>query len=130
SRDQKRRQKLAKRARPSSSVQPYEGNKYRSDRWVPVILETEIGILESYKLTNEALTDWQVNAALEYLVRQLRGGHVEPPKGNPQVEAEQGRREDLVASRIKDRWFHLFQEHPRPAPGDLAGCLRTIMSSI
>lgn len=129
SRDQKRRQKLAKRARPSG-IQPYEGKKYRDDRWVPVIMAAEIGILESYKLTDEKLTDRQVSASLEYLVRQLRGTHPEPPKGNPQTDGADGQPEDLVASRIKDRWHPLFLQERRPAPDDLAGCLRTILSSI
>lgn len=129
SRDQKRKQKLAKRARPAG-ILPYEGNKYRNDRWVPVIMEAEIGILESYKLTDGQLTDRHVQASLEYLVRQLRGIHPEPPKGNPRTKGADGQFEDLIASRIKDRWFYLFQQESRPAPDDLTGCLRTIMSSV
>jgi hypothetical protein len=82
SRDQKRKQKLAKRSRPER-VQPYEGNKYKSDQFTPAVMQAEIGIYESYMMTGRRLTDRQVEKSLDYLIRELRGEQAAPPPTTP-----------------------------------------------
>jgi hypothetical protein len=132
SRDQKRKQKLADRAKQQASqfIEPYEGNKYKTEQYVEAIMKAEVGIYEAYVLTDRRLTDRKVRDALEYLVRDLRGEKPMPPADNPQTENDKGEPEDLIASRIKDNWRELFARSPRHSAADLVGILRTILGSI
>lgn len=130
SRDQRRKQKLAKRRRVNR-VEPYEGNKYRSERFVEALSEAEIGIYESFVLSDRTLTDHQVRRSLDNLVLELRGEKFHMiVDGNPQVRLEDGEFEDMVCSLIKARWDEFFQDHPRHASSELAGILRSILNSI
>jgi hypothetical protein len=130
SRDQKRKQKLARRAK-DDRVQAYRGNKYKSERFVEAIMRAETGIYESYVMTDRRLTDRQVVKSLEYLILQLRGEQPAPPADNPQVEVEvEGGSEDMIAWRVKENWADLFADRPRHSNADLAGILRTILGSI
>jgi hypothetical protein len=55
SRDQKRKAKLAKRARKqgaSRSVEPYEGRKYQQPQSTALIYATELAIFEVIQLTD------------------------------------------------------------------------------
>ncbi|HEV3263679.1 MAG TPA: hypothetical protein VG013_42985 [Gemmataceae bacterium] len=128
SRDQKRKQKLARRAK-GEGVQAYHGNKYKSERFVETIMQAEVGIYESYVMTDRVLTDREVEKSLEYLVLQLRGEQPAPPADNPKAKVE-GEFEDMIAWRIKANWAQLFAEQPRHSNTDLAGVLRTILGSI
>jgi len=128
SRDQKRTQKLARRAK-DDRVQAYRGNKYKSERFVEAIMRAETGIYESYVMTDRRLTDRQVVKSLEYLILQLRGEQSAAPADNPRVEVEGGS-EDMIAWRVKDNWADLFADRPRHSNTDLAGILRTILGSI
>jgi hypothetical protein len=131
SRDQKRKQKLAKRAKSQAEcIQPYVGTKYKSERFVEPLMRAEMGIYESYVMTDRQLTDAEVVASLEYLIRRLRGEQVEPPAQNPQTDGEDGQPEDLTAWRIQAHWDEFFADHPRPSNADLAGVLRTILNSV
>src|SRR5205823_8540539 len=80
SKDQKRKAKLAKRA--SRAPQPlalaYTGNKYKTDELVPVFHSTEVGIYETFVMTNRQLTDRTVASALQKLVEQMRQGSLPP----------------------------------------------------
>jgi len=128
SRDQKRKQKLASRAK-GERVQAYRGNKYKSERFVEALMQAEVGIYESYVITDRRLTDREVEKSLEYLILQLRGEQPEPPANNPRVDLE-GESEDMIAWRIKEHWAELFADKPRHSNSDLAGILRTILGSI
>jgi hypothetical protein len=130
SRDQKRRQKLA-REKKQEKVQPYEGSKYRSPEFTEALMKAEVGILESYVITGRQLTDRQVEKALEYLVLELRGEKpAAPPPGNYQARTEGEEFDDLVAQRIKTNWKDHFATRTWHSRADLAGILRTILSSV
>ena len=58
-RDQKRKQKLAKRAE-REPIQPYTGNKYKTERYVEALMQAEVGIYEAYVISDRRLTDRQV----------------------------------------------------------------------
>jgi hypothetical protein len=93
-------------------------------------MQAEVGIYETYVITERRLTDRQVRAALEYLIRELRGEKPVPPASNPQTDNDRGEPEDLIAARVKDHWRDLFARRPRHSDSDLVGILRTILSSI
>src|SRR5262245_53508810 len=80
SRDQKRKAKLAQRARKERAAEPlaYTGNRYKTDELVPLVHMTETAIYECHVLTGRLLTDRHVQAALERLVVGLRAGGLPP----------------------------------------------------
>jgi len=122
SRDQKRHQKLAKQStKGGSPVAAYQGNTYRSEKFVKVIFEAEVGIHEADVVNQNGLSDREVFEALEDFILELRG---ERP---PVSEDEPG---GLVAFLIKGHWRDLFAGRPRPSADDLTGCLQTILASI
>jgi hypothetical protein len=129
SRDQKRKQKLAQRKR-GPDIQPYEGNKYRSERFVDALLHAETAIYEAYVVGHGQLTDREVEQSLDYMILKLRGEKPTPPVNHSQVEIGNGEKGDLVASFIERRWEELFADRPRHSNSDLSGVLRTILSSI
>jgi len=132
SRDQKRKKKLAQRQKKvGHAVTPYEGGKYRNDKFVEVVFEAEVAIHEIDRVTQEALTDQQVKHSLEYLVRQLRGEMPPLPPGNPVMGEAEGEGEDLVTHRIRTNWEDLLPKLGfHPSNSDLAGVLRTILDSL
>jgi hypothetical protein len=132
SRDQKRKQKLARERKSHEQVVgPYEGRKYQAPQFADALMRAEVGILESYVLSGRRLTDRQVEAALQHLILELRGQTpAEPPESAFETEGVDGQREDLVVARIKDNWADLFADQPRHSAADLTGILRTIWSSV
>ena len=80
SRDQKRKAKLAKKnstSRQSVSL-AYMGAKFKIDELIPTWMNAEIGIYESYVMTDRNLLDHTVVAALEKLIRQMRAAALPP----------------------------------------------------
>src|SRR5262249_61177625 len=127
SRDQKRKAKLAKeakRSQPHSSL-VYEGNKYKTDELVPVFLHTEIGIYESYVMTDRKLTDRDVEAALEKLILSMRHGTLPPMSERGPTEEGDADETDLIIWNIRRNWQELFKEGPRVSAERLIGGLRT-----
>src|SRR3954451_16066169 len=76
SRDQKRKAKLKKEAEKSRKHEPlaYHGGKYKTDEFIPLMLQTETAIYEADVVSGQALTDDDVEAELERLVLLLRKG--------------------------------------------------------
>jgi len=75
-RDQKRKKKLNERkrkARETGSL-AYTGGKYKTKELVRTLMHAEIGIYETYVMTDRQLLDQTVVAALESLIRQIRAG--------------------------------------------------------
>src|SRR5262249_17932298 len=75
SRDQKRKAKLAERVRKrqgSALVEPYEGRKYQSGAWAPLVYATESAIYEVIQQSERRLTNDTVQYALTRLVLDLR----------------------------------------------------------
>jgi hypothetical protein len=132
SRDQKRKAKLTERARKNAppAALAYSGKKYKTPELVPVIMRTETGILEAHVATGRRLTDRNVQAALERMVVQMRGGGLPPLDDSNTVEYEVGREEDLVIWFIRLGWHDLFENAPHPGKDNLIGILRTLLDSI
>src|SRR5271167_4952786 len=76
SHDQKRKAKLAKRAKRQHSGEPlpYEGKKYRAPAWTPHVYATELGVYETILLSKRQLTNAHVHAALVQMIQHLRAG--------------------------------------------------------
>lgn len=132
SRDQKRKAKLAERARRSgqTSSLAYTGTKYKRDELVRVFYRTEVGIYESFVVTQRTLTDRMVAGAATKLVLQLRQGPLSPLDNVEGVDHIAGQEDDLVIWNIRRNWQHLFQTEPHPGSKNLQGVLRTILGSI
>jgi hypothetical protein len=131
SHDQKRKAKLARearRARPQSSL-AYHGNKYKTDELANVFFRTELGIYESWVMTDRELTDRDVEAALEKLVLQMRRGPL-PAFADDTTAPVGAEATDLIIWNIRRNWHDLFQEEPRPSADKLMGVLRTLLSSV
>ena len=132
SRDQKRRQKLTKRNWKSAQSESlaYLGKKYQTEELVPTWMQTEIGIYETYVMTDRQLLDQTVVAALECLLRQIRAGTLPPFEDTPEIHYEVGREEDLVIENIRRKWARHFADEWKPPKDKLIGVLRTILGSI
>ncbi len=132
SRDQKRKNKLAKRnrkARQSVSL-AYTGEKYKTDELIRVWMQTEIGIYESFVITDRKLLDQTVVTSLEKLIMRLRAGTLPPLTDEAVIDYEVGQEEDLVIENIRRRWELYFEDEWRPPKDKLIGVLRTILGSI
>ena len=132
SRDQKRKAKLAKRnrkARQSVSL-AYLGEKYKTDELVPIWMQTETGIYETFVMTDRKLLDQTVVTSLEKLIMRLRAGTLPPFTDDNEIQYEVGQEEDLVIENIRRRWELYFEDEWRPPKDKLIGVLRTILGSI
>ncbi len=132
SRDQKRRDKLAKRSRKARQQLSfaYMGEKYKTDELIPTWTATETGIYETFVMTDRKLLDRTVKAALETLVKKLRAGTLPPLSDTAEIHYEVGREEDLVVENIRRRWALHFEEEWKPPKDKLIGVLRTILGSL
>lgn len=131
SRDQKRKKKLQHRRRGiSQGLQPYRGGKYRSKEYIMALMRAEVGIYETYVMTERQLTDRQVEAGLKNLIRELQSGSVQPAEHRDVVEVEPSGTMDLLSWNIRRNWDDLFTTQPRHSNAELAGILRTILDSI
>jgi hypothetical protein len=132
SRDQKRKAKLKKRSEKSRAHESlaYHGAKYRSAAFVPIIHRTEIGIYESYVLSDRTLTDDDVEEDLGRLIGQLRAKSLPSPKGPGGEQADDDGEDRLILWSIRRNWQILADRGSLPGRDDLIGVLRTILSSL
>ena len=134
SRDQKRKAKLAERARKqgmSRRVEPYEGRKYQQPRWTSLVYATELAIYEVIQMTDRRLGNDAVQMALEQLVLALRGG-LAPTLAEPEPRPDLviGAEAPFLMWNIRGHWTDFFEnEHAVPVV-DLIGVLRTLLHSI
>ena len=119
SRDQKLRDKLAKRSRKArqSLSLAYMGGKYKTDELVPIWMQTEIGIYETFVITDRKLLDQTVVTALEKLIMRLRAGSLPPLTDTAEIHYEVGHEEDFVIENIRRRWELYFEDDGRPPQG-------------
>jgi hypothetical protein len=132
SHDQKRKAKLKKRAARSRNHESlaYTGQKYKTDEYASIFYRTEVGIYESYVMCDRKLTDNEVEAAIERLVRQMREGPLPPLTETNAVTLTEGGEEDLVIENIRRNWRIMEEQQSFPGRDDLVGVLRTILHSI
>src|SRR5437667_4650322 len=111
SKDQKRKAKRIERASrgPLPLALAYKGNKYKTDELIPIFHRTEVGIYETYVMTDRQLTDRTVASALQKLVEQMRQGTLPPLEDTESVERVEGQEEDLIIWNIRRNWQDLFQ---------------------
>lgn len=132
SRDQKRRDKLAKRQKRTR--QPvslaYMGEKYKTDELVPTWLATETAVYETYVMLDRKLLDQTVVSAIEALIRQLRTGTLPPVEDDGILHISEGQEQELVMENIRRHWALHFQKAWKPPRDQLIGVLRTILGSI
>jgi len=132
SRDQKRKKKLEERkrkARPTESL-AYMGEKYKSIELVQTWIHTEIGIYETYVITDRQLLDQTVVASLESLIRQIRAGTLPPREERSEINYDVGKEESLVIENIRRNWANHFANEWKPPRDKLIGVLRSILGSI
>jgi hypothetical protein len=131
-RDQKRKDKLAKKQRGlrKSTSLAYMGDKFKSDELIPTWMHAEIGIYESYVMTDRRLLDQTVATAVEKLIRQMRTGSLPIDSDPAEIHYEIGQEEDLVIGNIVRNWAIHFQSEWRPPRDQRIGVLRTILGSI
>jgi len=131
-RDKKRKKKLEERKRKARETESlaYMGEKFKKDELVPTWMHTEIGIYETYVMTDRQLVDQTVVAALESLIRQIRAGTLPPREDTYEISYEVGGEEDLVIENIRRNWAKHFADEWQPPRDKLVGILRTILGSI
>jgi len=94
------------------------------------LMRAEVGIYETYVMTERQLTDRQVEAGLKSLIQDLRSGPLQPAEQRDVVDVEPGAETDLLNWSIRRNWDDLFTTQPRHSNADLVGILRTILDSI
>jgi hypothetical protein len=135
-RDQRRKDKLAKRAkhereRQRDLVLPYDGKKYQAPEWAPHVSEVEIAVYEAIVQSGKRLTNDQTKEAFETLVRHLRDGHpARLPEGTPDVVLAPGTEVEFLVWNIRRRWAIALSKYGLVSSDDLIGILRTLLNSI
>ena len=131
-RDRKRKKKQEEKKRQARQAQTlaYTGNKYRTEELVQTLMYTEIGIYETYVMTDRKLVDRSVASALETLIRQLRSGSSPPLPETDEIHFDVGQEEDLLIDNIRRNWARHFATEWQPPKDKLIGILRTILGSL
>jgi hypothetical protein len=130
--DRKRKKKLAEKKRKARQAESlaYMGEKYKKNKLIPTWMHTEIGIYETYVMTDRKIFDQTVVSALETLIRKMRTGTLPPLPETAEIHYEVGREEDLLIENIRRSWADHYATEWRPPKDDLIGVLRTILGSI
>lgn len=131
-RDQKRKAKLAANRRKSQQKQSlaYFGDRYKTDKFVHALMHAEIGIYETFVMTDRKLLDLTVRDALETMIRQLRAGTLPPLSDSDIIDRRTGQEEELVIFNIRRNWVSHFETSWRPSREQRIGILRTILGSV
>jgi hypothetical protein len=104
SKDQKRKAKRTARAKRQGPAepQPYAGEKYRADCWIPHIFWTELGTYAVDLATGQYLTNADARAAYVRLIEHVRDGEPAPlPDDDPGATFPAGEEERLIAWNIR-----------------------------
>jgi len=134
SHDQKRKEKLAKRAErlaDQRDIRPYSGTKYQQEKWIPQVYETELAVYETILASGQTLTNEQVRQGFIQLIKQLRDGvPAALPDDAPKIVFSSGHEIDFLNWNIRRHWRMLFNDKGPVAMDDLVGILRTLLHSI
>jgi hypothetical protein len=128
SHDQKRKLKLKKEAERSRMRESmaYHGTKYHAAQWVSIIHRTEIGIYESWVMSDHEFEDEDVESAIGQLILELRSKALP----NPTLPSEMPVYENFLIPNIRRHWEIFAETASLPPKDDLIGVLRTILSSL
>ncbi len=126
------KKRKAERQRRLRKTEPlaYRGNKYKSDKLVPVLFQTEAGIYESFVMSERQITDHDVRAELESLIRGIRNGTIVVPRPQPKDHSDNQATDSLISYNIRRHWDEYFEKEPFPGRDNLIGVLRTILGSM
>jgi hypothetical protein len=133
---EKKRRKEQKRNRRKPAALAYHGSKYRNEKYVPLVFQTEAGIYEAFVMEDRKLTDHDVRRCLEELIRGFRSGREQfaaaPDIGGCDREAADDERDapDFLTWNIRQHWQFYLEKHDPPARDDVVGVLRTILGCI
>jgi hypothetical protein len=134
SHDQKRKAKLAKRAKKQprdNEPMPYSGPKYQADEWVPHVYATEKAIHDTIKLSNSTLTNKQVKAALVAIIEHIRAGkQAILIEDEPIVLYAPGAEVEYLVWNIRCNWRLLVEDVGPVHKDDFVGILRTLLHSL
>lgn len=119
------RKREAQRIREQSRlpVTPYDGERYRTEQWVPLVYATEKAVYETILLAAGRLTNPQARETFERLVRPL-------PDGETQMIYASGNEVEFLTWNIRLKWREYEQKHRTVAKEDYIGILRTLLFSM
>ena len=122
----------AKRAdrRTGSGSLAYHGNKYKTKDLAQIHFHAEVGIYESFVMTDRTLTDRTVTSAVEKLILQMRKGPLPELGDTSTVSLVKGEEEDFVVWNIRRNLQQLSETEPRATRDNVIGVLRTILGSV
>ncbi len=103
----------------SSRKEEAASRKYRSEKYIEYIFQTEMGIYASSVLIPE-MTDAEVFEALESLIERLKSGGRLPAVSETTETAT-----ELITSCV----VHNLNQLPPLSSADLAGCLKEVLAS-
>ena len=128
---EKKKRKELKRLPQKPVSLAYKGNKYKNEKYLPLIFQTEAGIYESFVMQDHKLTDHDVRRCLEELIRGIRSGkeQISTLPDNAGSDPEENV-PDFLTWNIRLQWQDYLEKYDPPARDDAIGVLRTIMSSI
>jgi hypothetical protein len=128
----RKKKKLAEKKRKAYLAESlaYMGSKYQTEELMPTWMHTEVGIYETYVMTDRKLLDETVFSSIEALIRQLRAGTLPPFPDTDEIHYEVGREEDLLIENIRRSWANRFTTESKPSKDKLIGVLRSILGSI
>jgi len=131
-RDQKRKAKLAKERQQASRSHSlaYMGSRYKTEELIPMLMNVEIGIYESYVITDRKLLDQTIKDALEALIRKMQAGTLSPLSDTAEFRYAVGQEEDLVITNIRRNLALHFATAWRPPKDQRIGVLRTVLGSV
>jgi hypothetical protein len=104
--------------------------KYKTEKYVPIMHRTEIGIYESYVMCDRDLTDDEVEAALERLIARMRAKALPLPSVTNTLKIDGDENDDLIIWSVLRNWQILASRDQLPGRDELIGILRTILHSL
>jgi hypothetical protein len=133
SHDQKRKAKLARREKKAGTGVfdlAYEGDKFKSEEYIPLFMATETGIFQAHVMSGRRCTDYTVATALASLVQQLRAGPLPELPPEDVIRYVEGQEAQLIVESIRRSWDQYLRTYPHPGTETLMGVLRTLLGSI
>jgi hypothetical protein len=118
------------RRRGLQAVLPYEGNRFKSDAYIPAVFATECGIFEGFVAMDRKLTDDDVAASLTSMIRDLRQGTIRPLPDPDRPETLQGEYPSPIEQAIRKNWDDFAARGGRLSRDEQIGILRTLLNSI
>ena len=128
--EKKRRNDKQKRKLAKAPPLAYTGNKYRTEKYVFIMLATETAINDAHVISDRSLTDNDVKTALIEMIGRLRKGPLPALEDMSEEEKQAFGKNHFLIWNILARWQSHFEKHGPVAKDALIGVLRTILGSV